>query len=117
MNRTAESSAVRGKTIRFSWKDGPTKGTTHEHIFHDDGTVEWHGVQAHEPQKTGKSAETDRPKYVDEKIAEGIRMVSYLARSGYTLTVVLNFESGAIAGIASNEKTWMPVHGSFEIVR
>jgi hypothetical protein len=116
MGRTAESSAVRGKTIRFAWTDGPTKGTTHEHVFHDDGTVEWHGVESREPRKTGKGAETERPKYADEEIAEGIRMISYLARSGYTLTVVLNFESGAIAGIASNEKTWMPVHGTFEVV-
>jgi hypothetical protein len=32
------------------------------------------------------------------------------------LTVVLNSHSGQIVGIASNEKTWVPVHGSFEVV-
>ena len=43
--------AIRGKTIRLTWTDGPTKGTTHEHVFHDDGTVEWR--DAANPQKGG----------------------------------------------------------------
>ena len=34
------SDQVSGKTIRLSWGDGPTKGTTQEHAFHKDGTVE-----------------------------------------------------------------------------
>jgi len=29
---------ITGKTLRFSWKDGPTKGETHEHVFHEDGS-------------------------------------------------------------------------------
>ena len=32
--------AIRGKTIRLKWTEGPTKGATHEHVFHNDGTVE-----------------------------------------------------------------------------
>ena len=35
------SDQVCGKTIRLSWADDPTKGTTQEHVFHKDGTVEW----------------------------------------------------------------------------
>ena len=34
---------ITGKTLRFSWKDGPTKGETHEHVFHEDGSVEYQG--------------------------------------------------------------------------
>ena len=36
IDRAAE---IRGKTIRFAWTEGPTKGKTHEHVFHQDGTV------------------------------------------------------------------------------
>lgn len=33
---------IRGTTMRWAWTDGPTQGKVHEHIFHDNGTVEWH---------------------------------------------------------------------------
>ena len=45
-----------------------------------------------------------------------MRLVSYLSKSGYTLTVVLDSRNERISGIASNDKTWMPVHGTFEVV-
>ena len=40
MDDVRKANLVRGKTIRFSWTDGPTKGETQEHVFHDDGSVE-----------------------------------------------------------------------------
>ena len=113
---TTEASTLRGKTLRFIWKDGPTKGTTHEHTFHDDGTVEWRSADQAASDKKGSGGAHDRPKFADEKVSEDVRMVSYLAESGYTLTAVLNFENKSIVGVASNEKTWAPVHGSFEFV-
>ena len=42
---TKLSDQINGKTIRLSWTDGPTKGTTQEHVFHKDGTVEWHSIE------------------------------------------------------------------------
>ena len=119
MSSTNLASGVSGKTIRFAWKDGPTKGKVHEHVFHKDGTVEWRDADqdaGKQPDAKKADAKPERPKFVDEEIASGIRLVSYLADSSFTLTVVLNSESGLIAGVASNEKTWVPVHGSFEIV-
>lgn len=116
MDTTALSSAVTGKTIRFSWKDGPTKGMTHEHVFHEDGTVEWHSVDPSGSRERAAPAHAERPRFVDEGIADGIRLVSYLSSSGYTLTVVLNYDNGSIAGVASNEKSWTPIHGTFEVV-
>ena len=114
---TLEPTSLRGKSVRFSWTDGPTKGTTHEHVFHDDGTVEWHAV-GDEKKGNGRkeTGDVDRPKFVDESVSDGVRMVSYLSDSGYTLTAVLNFNDKSIVGIASNEETWTPVHGSFQIV-
>ena len=117
------SDQVCGKTIRLSWADGPTKGTTQEHVFHKDGTVEWHsietGAKAKPAAESGgtkavKKAET--PHYFGEKISDDICMVSYLSHSGYTLTVVLNFSKGSTVAIASNEKDWLPAHGSFEVM-
>jgi hypothetical protein len=113
MTGVQPAAAVRGKTIRFNWTDGPTKGTTHEHVFHPDGTVEWH-----EPHPTPKAgAAKDRPTYGARKVADDIYVVSYLAGSGYTLTVVLNFRDNRIVGFASGAKEWYPVQGTFEIVK
>jgi hypothetical protein len=116
MSSTDISSGVARKTIKFAWKDGPTKGKVHEHVFHADGTVEWRDEAA--KAAPGKAdAKPERPKFADEEIASGIRLVSYLASSGYTLTVVLNSQNGSITGVASNDKTWMPVHGAYEVVK
>jgi hypothetical protein len=107
------AAAVRGKTIRLIWTEGPTKGTTHEHVFHQDGTVEWYDPK--DGQKAGAAKE--RPKYGATKVADDIYVVSYLASSGYTLTVVLNFRDHKIVGFASGAKEWYPLQGTFEVVQ
>lgn len=119
------SNQVAGHTIRLSWKDGPVQGTTQEHVFHEDGTVEWHSVGTDTAEKKGgkdgtakKAAEKppEKPRYTAEQITEDVCLISYLSESGYTLTVTLNFKDDSTVAIASNEKTWSPVHGTFEIV-
>src|SRR5438552_2698485 len=35
---------VRGKTLRWSYEDGPTAGTTFEHDFGEDGRVQYRMV-------------------------------------------------------------------------
>ena len=115
------SDQIRGSTIRFSWIDGPTKGTTHEHVFHEDGTVEWHAVDEAFERREGRSPhaptdrKADRPRYYSVEVTDDFWLVSYLSNSGYTLTVVLNFEDGSIVGIASNDRNWIPVHGHFQV--
>ena len=120
---SALSGQVSGKTIRLSWADGPTKGTTQEHIFHKDGKVEWHSIETGDKAKPAaessgsKEAKTpEKPQYAAEKISDNVCMVSYLSKSGYTLTVVLNFSDDSTVAIASNEKDWLPAHGSFEVM-
>jgi hypothetical protein len=114
--------AIRGKTIRLAWTEGPTKGKTHEHVFHQDGTVEWHdagdspkgpsggGQQKSQPPK-------ERPQYAAVRVADDIYVISYLAASGYTLTVVLKFKDNRAVGFASGAKEWFPVQGTFEVVK
>lgn len=63
----------------------------------------------------GKS--TREKKYASFEVAPEVHLVSYLAESGYTLTVAMNFETGRIYGFASNDKEWHPVSGRLEIVK
>ena len=112
---------IRSKTIRFTWTDGPTKGTTHEHVFHADGTVEWRDVDAAKSSKaaagTQRPEPPDRPVYAAAKVADAAWIVSYLAASGYTLTVVLNFLDQRLVGFASSSKDWFPLRGTFEVAK
>ena len=120
---TKLSDQISGKTIRLSWTDGPTKGTTQEHVFHKDGTVEWHSIEKDGKAKTpAESGDTkaakkpEKPHYAAVKITDEVCMASYLSQCGYTLTVVLNFRDGSTVAIASNEKDWLPAHGGFEVM-
>ena len=103
---------VRGKTIRFTWADGPTKGSTHEHVFHDDGTVEYTSVESGRP----KGKYTKEKRYGAMKVSDDVELVSYLAASGYTLTAALNFRDRSLHAFASNDKQWFPCTGTFEVV-
>lgn len=86
------AAAVRGKTIRLIWTEGPTKGLTHEHVFHQDGTVEWRDVAT--KGSPPKPQQAPRP-----------------------LTLILNFKEGRTVGFASGAKEWYPVQGTFEVVK
>lgn len=109
--------AIEGATIRFTWTEGPTKGLVHEHLFHPDGTVEWRdagGASSATPAKP--PAASERPRYGAFEVSKEVCLVSYLAPSGFTLTVALNFATRAIAGFASSQDQWHPVKGLFEVV-
>lgn len=118
MTEPGRDPAIRGKIIQFTWTEGPTEGTTHEHVFHPDGTVEWRDPKSSKPARPDSSGgRKERPPYAAVKIAEQIYIISYLAESGYTLTVVLNFDNGQLTGFASSAKDWHPLRGTFESVK
>ena len=116
--------AIRGTTMRWAWTEGPTQGMVHEHVFHDDGTVEWRDAGSAPPKKPPKDAEgergTTRPErapYAAFEVTPKVFAVSYLSSSsGFTLTVVLNFATGQLVGVASGGKDWFPLRGTFEVV-
>ena len=120
MSEPTRDPAIRGKVIRFKWTEGPTKGTTYEHTFHDDGTVEWRDPEQAEAPPSGGGVQPrrapERPVYAAIEVAEQAYLVSYLAASGYTLTVVLNFRDQQLIGFASGAKEWFPIRGTFEVV-
>ena len=112
MENIERAEAIRGKTVRLTWTDGPTRGMTHEHVFHQDGTVEWHDAGS-----AGKGgAAKERPPYAAVQVADGVYVVSDLAASGYTLTVVLNLRDKKVVGFASSSKDWHPIRGKLEVV-
>ncbi|MDO8772543.1 MAG: hypothetical protein Q7K57_28335 [Burkholderiaceae bacterium] len=124
MTTSKISDQVRGKTIRLTWTEGPTKGTAQDHVFHADGTVEWHEAGGDKQEKSSSTDSGDRaakkaekPAYAGVKITDDVCLISYLSQSGYTLTVTLNFRDGTTVGVASNEETWIPVKGTFEALR
>jgi hypothetical protein len=111
------ASAIRGKTMRWAWTEGPTKGQVYEHVFHSDGTVEWRDADQKSPGKSaGQSEAKERPPYAGVEVTKEVYAVSYLAPSGFTLTVVLNFANKQLIGFASGQGQWHPVRGTFEVV-
>ena len=115
---------LRGKTIRFTFSEGPTKGAAYDHTFHDDGSVTWRDSAAPKrdepsekaPAKNGKADRESPAEYGSFQVADDVYVVSYLSKSGYTLTVALNFETDELFGFASNDKNWYRVRGIFEVL-
>ena len=109
---TTHANRIRGRIIRYTWTEGPTKGSSHEHVFNDDGSVIWKCLDG--PYKGHAGRERD---YAALKIGIDTYLVSYLAASGYTLAVALNFQDHTLVGIASNAKEWHPCKGTFEVIK
>jgi hypothetical protein len=119
-----ESDPVHGSTIRWTYQDGPMAGKSFEHAFGKDGTVTWteKGADkpAAKPPTNGQPKERAKPsdakaKYEVASINEDVYAVSYLSGSGYTLTSILDFDSGTVVSVASNEKELVVQRGTFEM--
>ena len=118
--------ALRGKTLRFTFEEGPTRGASYDHTFRDDGTVTWHdgtagkkaATKSSKSKATADKGKTKEPptKYGSFQVTDDVYVVSYLSKSGYTLTVALNFETDELFGFASNDENWYPVRGIFEVI-
>ena len=118
------SDPIRGKKIQWTYDDGPMAGKRFEHTFAEDGMVTWREIggenkSAKQPtngaQKTVKPGAEAKAKYEVAQINDEVCAVSYLAKSGFTLTSVLDFDSGTVVSFASNEKELIPQHGMFEV--
>ena len=96
------SDPVRGKTVRWSFDDGPVAGKTFEHTFAADGTVRWReiGATGGVPTAGGEPS----VKYEAFRVDAEVYVVTYLARSGWTLTTVVDEKDRTVVSVASNEK-------------
>lgn len=109
---TELSKALSGKAFNWTFDEGPTAGSTYEHTFAADGSISFRKVGGEE-----KGKPTREKKYASFEVAPGVHLVSYLAASGFTLTVAMNLETGRLYGFASNDKEWHPVSGTVEAVK
>ena len=108
---TRAPGSLQGKTLRWTFDDGPSAGKTYEHTFNQDGSVVYRSIQR---GSAGKP--THEKLCAADKVSDHVFVVSYLGASGYTLTVVLNFATRRMIGFASNEEAWYRQQGTFEVV-
>ena len=104
-----QSDPIRGNTIRWTFDDGPTAGTSFEHVFSDDGSVAY--------KMAGSDKLTREKHYECAAITDRVHSVSYLASSGWTLTAILDFDSSGVVAYASNGKQLVIQHGHFDATR
>lgn len=108
--------AIRGKTMRWIWTEGPTRGESYEHRFSEDGTVTWRNAKVEDAGRAGATATTgERAAYAANRLTDEMCLVSYLAPSGFTLTVAVDFRDRRLVGFASSSDQWFPVRGTFEV--
>jgi hypothetical protein len=100
-----------GKTIRWSFDDGPMAGTTIDHSFHDDGSVTWSIVDG-----PHKGASVREKSYGAVKVNEKTWALSYLSASRHTLTVILSLEDGKVYAFGSNDASWTQMRGRFSVM-
>jgi hypothetical protein len=100
----APQPSVAGRTLRWTFEDGPTAGKTFQHAFGDDGTVRY-GM--------ADGASSGKARYQFARVGDRVGVVTYLGTAGYTLTSVLDFEHGTVVAVASNESEVVLQHGRF----
>jgi MoaF N-terminal domain len=104
--------SLRGKTLRWTFTDGPAAGMIFEHAFADDGSVTWTIVEG-----PGKGAFRREKQYAAMQVSDDVCAVSYLAASGHCLTVVLNLPAGRMYAFGSSKDDWHAMTGTFEVVQ
>jgi hypothetical protein len=106
-----KSDPIRGKTIQWTFSDGPMANRTFEHSFRGDGSVSFRPLDGNSDGKP-----TNVKKYEIATVGPDVYAASYLGPSGYTLTVVLDYRSAQLVAFASNEKDLTLQHGTFREV-
>ena len=102
--------SLTGRTITWTFDDGPMADIAIEHAFFPDGSVTWTIISGEH-----KGASRREKAYAAMKVSDRVWAISYLAASGHTLTTVLNLDDGRLYGFGSDEKTLTALHGQFEI--
>jgi hypothetical protein len=101
---------IRGKTLRFTFDDGPMAGKAFDHAFDREGNVTFRAAGANGGGTKGEPA----VKYESAKVREDVWAVSYRSSAGYTLTTILDLRTKKLVAFASNDKMLSAQSGSFE---
>ena len=102
---------ITGHSLRWKFADGPMAGKSIDHTFSRNGNVSFREVGG---VSEGMSGNADQ--YYVAPVSQDVHAVSYLSGSGHTLTVVLDFKTLRFAAFASNEKSLILQHGTFELL-
>ena len=116
MSTDPKTDPVQGKVLRWTYDDGAMAGKTYEHMFGTDGMVRWSEAGKKGAEKgaiAAPDADTTAA-YEVERLNDDVYVVSYLAKSGYTLTTVVDSRAGRIVSVASNEKHLTKQHGRID---
>jgi hypothetical protein len=101
---------IHGSTIQWTYQGGAMAGKTFEHTFTPDGKITYRMLDSNSDTPTeAKHAEIAR-------VSDDVWAISYLGSAGYTLTVVLNFDTHEMVSFASNETQLSQQKGTFEVV-
>ncbi|MEO7108946.1 MAG: hypothetical protein ABI183_00795 [Polyangiaceae bacterium] len=105
-----DTDPIRGKTIRFTFDDGPMAKKSVDHTFNDDGSLDF--AMSGDDKKQQKPTHVD--KYEVATVGSDVTIISYLGSGGYTLTVALDMKAKKLVAFSSNEKSVSVQHGSFQ---
>ena len=103
------SNPITGHALRFRFVDGPVAGKAFDPTFSRNGSVTFREVDGDPNAKPGIADQ-----YQVASLGQDVHTVSYLAPSGYTLTVVLDYKTHKLVAFASNEKSLTMQQGTFE---
>lgn len=106
-----------GKTVRWTFEDGPTAGQEFEHRFGTDGDVAWSMPGAATDELESTPSGDASAAYEEARIGSAnLVAFSYLAPSGWTLTGLLDPATSQITAFASNESTLVQQRGTFHVM-
>jgi hypothetical protein len=100
---------ITGHTVRWKFNDGPMAGKSFDHTFSRNGNVSYREVGSDPNAKAGNAG-----RYEVATVGQDVHAVSYLASSGYTLTVVLDYKTLKLVAFGSDEKSLTMQQGTFE---
>lgn len=103
------SNPITGHALRWKFSDGPMAGRSFDHMFSRNGGVTFREVDSDPNAKPGVADQ-----YQVASLGQDVHAVSYLAGSGFTLTVVLDYKTKKLVAFASNDKSLTMQHGTFE---
>jgi hypothetical protein len=102
---------VAGKTLVWTFSDGPMAHRSFQHRFGVDGRLTWQALGA---EATGSPS--DELPYEVAPLGRNGCVVSYLGDNGQTSTIALDFETQLLVAFISTATSLTMQHGTFEII-
>ncbi len=105
-----KSDPIRGNAYRLVFEDGPMAKRALEHVFDEGHTVTWRALSA-----DASPAPHGEFEYEVATVGQNVFAVAYLGPLGYTLTTVLDFNTGKVVAFGSAEHALTTQRGTFAL--